>query len=241
MGHGAAAPEGAVDHAAMGHGAAAPEGAADHAAMGHGAAAPEGPVDHAAMGHGVAAPSTATVSHALQESGPTVDMRVDQVTTGLDHPGVGLRENGRRVLSYADLHTIGGAIDRREPGREIELHLTGHMERFVWSFNGQKFSEAEPLRFNLGERLRITLVNDTMMTHPIHLHGMWSEIENPQGAFQVRKHTVMVNPAQRISYAVTADALGRWAYHCHLLYHMEAGMFREVEVAPADAHRGDHE
>jgi CopA family copper-resistance protein len=240
--HGAAerdAPEGAVDHAAMGHGAA-PEGAVDHAAMGHGAA-PEGAVDHAAVGHGAAAPSTAAVRHAPAESGPTVDMRVDQVTTGLDHPGVGLRDNGRRVLSYADLHTIGGAIDRREPGREIELHLTGHMERFVWSFNGQKFSEAGPLRFDLGERLRITLVNDTMMTHPIHLHGMWSEIENPKGQFQVRKHTVMVNPAQRISYAVTADALGRWAYHCHLLYHMEAGMFREVEVAPAGAHRGGHE
>ena len=94
------------------------------------------------------------------------------------------------------------------------------MERFIWSFNGKKFSEAEPLRFTFGERLRITLVNDSMMTHPIHLHGMWSEIENPHGQFQVRKHTVMVNPAQRITYAVTADALGRWAYHCHLLYHM---------------------
>ena len=115
------------------------------------------------------------------------------------------------------------------------------MERFIWSFNGQKFSEAGPLRFNMGERLRITLVNDTMMTHPIHLHGMWSEIETPAGEFQVRKHTIGVNPTQKISYAVTADALGRWAYHCHLLYHMEAGMFREVEVAPEGKHRGDHE
>jgi FtsP/CotA-like multicopper oxidase with cupredoxin domain len=178
--------------------------------------------------HGSAA---TTVRHPPTENSPTVDMRVEQVSTGLDHPGVGLRDNGRRVLSYADLHTIGGPIDSREPGREIELHLTGHMERFMWSFDGLKFSEAAPLRFNYGERLRITLVNDTMMTHPIHLHGMWSEIEDAHGAFQVRKHTVMVNPAQRISYAVTADALGRWAYHCHLLYHMEAGMFREVEVA----------
>jgi FtsP/CotA-like multicopper oxidase with cupredoxin domain len=115
------------------------------------------------------------------------------------------------------------------------------MERFMWSFDGLKFSEAPPLRFNLGERLRITLVNDTMMTHPIHLHGMWSEIETPRGEFQVRKHTINVNPAQKITYAVTADALGRWAYHCHLLYHMEAGMFREVEVAPAGSHRQDHE
>ena len=150
--------------------------------------------------------------------------------TRLDDPGVGLRNNGRRVLTYADLHTLGGPIDSREPGRDIELHLTGHMERFLWSFNGQKFSDALPLRFRHGERLRIVLVNDSMMTHPIHLHGMWSEVESPDGSFQVRKHTVSVQPAQRLSYAVTADALGRWAYHCHLLYHMEAGMFREVIV-----------
>jgi FtsP/CotA-like multicopper oxidase with cupredoxin domain len=173
----------------------------------------------------------APIHHASSEQAPTVDMQVEQVATGLDHLGPGLRDNGRRVLTYADLRTIDGPIDTREPGREIALHLTGHMERFIWSFNGQKFSEAEPLSFAYGERLRITLVNDTMMTHPIHLHGMWSEIEDAHGAFQVRKHTVTVNPAQQISYAVTADALGRWAYHCHLLYHMEAGMFREVHVA----------
>lgn len=217
-------------------------GGMDHGAMNHGAGAQ--PVDHAAMGHGTGTgggDSAQPLNHAPAEMGPTVDMRVDRVSTGLDDPGVGLRDNGRRVLSYADLHTVGGPIDRREPGREIELHLTGHMERFIWSFNGQKFSEAKPLQFNLGERLRITLVNDTMMTHPIHLHGMWSEIETPQGEFQVRKHTVIVNPAQRISYAVTADAPGRWAYHCHLLYHMEAGMFREVVVAPENAHGGGHE
>jgi FtsP/CotA-like multicopper oxidase with cupredoxin domain len=189
--------------------------------MAHGA----GEHDH----HGGGA--TTTVRHAPTEDVPTVDMNVEQAATGLDHPGVGLRDNGRHALTYADLHTVGGPIDRREPGREIELHLTGHMERFIWSFDGQKFSEAQPLRFSQGERLRITLVNDTMMTHPIHLHGMWSEIETPGGEFQVRKHTVLVNPAQRISYAVTADAPGRWAYHCHLLYHMEAGMFREVVVA----------
>jgi len=194
--------------------------------------------DHAAMGHGGAAETTPAIHHASAESGPSVDMLAEQVSTSLDHPGVGLKDNGRRVLTYADLHTVGGPIDRREPGREIELHLTGHMERFMWSFNGQKFSEAEPLRFHFGERLRITLVNDSMMTHPIHLHGMWSEVENEHGQFQVRKHTVMVNPAQRISYAVTADALGRWAYHCHLLYHMEAGMFREVVVS---RNAGDHE
>jgi FtsP/CotA-like multicopper oxidase with cupredoxin domain len=166
--------------------------------------------------------------------GPTVDMLAMQISPRLDDPGPGLRGNGRRALTYADLHTLGGPIDRRGSGRDIELHLTGHMERFIWSFNGQKFSEAEPLRFAFGERLRIVLVNDSMMSHPIHLHGMWSEIEAQDGAFLVRKHTVTVQPAQRLSYLVTADALGRWAYHCHLLYHMEAGMFREVVVARAD-------
>jgi FtsP/CotA-like multicopper oxidase with cupredoxin domain len=200
----------------------------DHAAMDHGA--------HAGMNHG----SGTALGHPAAEQGPSVDMTLATARTALDDPGVGLRNNGRRVLTYADLHTIGGPIDRRVPGRTLELHLTGHMERFIWSFNGQKFSEAQPLRFQLGERLRITLVNDSMMTHPIHLHGMWSEIETPQGEFQVRKHTVMVQPAQQISYAVTADALGRWAYHCHLLYHMEAGMFREVHVEPA-AGSGAHE
>ena len=216
----------------------------DHSAMNHGGESSSGQVDHAAMGHTGMQHSEGTPvvpRHAPHEFGPTVDARAEQVTTRLNDPGAGLRDSARRVLSYADLHTLGGPIDRRESGREIELHLTGHMERFIWSFNGQKFSEAEPLRFNFGERLRITLVNDTMMTHPIHLHGMWSEVENEKGEFQVRKHTVTVNPAQRISYAVTADALGRWAFHCHLLYHMEAGMFREVEVAEREAHPGDHE
>jgi FtsP/CotA-like multicopper oxidase with cupredoxin domain len=148
----------------------------------------------------------------------------------LDDPGVGLRNNGRRVLTYADLHTLGGPIDARPPARDVELHLTGHMERFVWSFDGRKFSEAQPLKFNYGERLRIVLVNDSMMNHPIHLHGMWGEVEGPDGAFLLRKHTINVQPGQRLSYLVTADALGRWAYHCHMLYHMEAGMFREVHV-----------
>jgi CopA family copper-resistance protein len=200
----------------MGHGTPA-GGAIDHSKM-----------DHAAMGHTTA---TAALTHAPEESGPIVDMRVSQVNTRLDDPGIGLRDNGRRVLTYADLASLGGPIDARDAGREIELHLTGHMERYIWSFNGQKFSDATPLKFTHGERLRVSLVNDTMMTHPIHLHGMWSEVTDASGKFQVRKHTVIVQPAQRVSYLVTADALGRWAYHCHLLYHMEAGMFREVVVS----------
>ncbi|MFI4957986.1 MAG: copper resistance system multicopper oxidase [Lysobacterales bacterium] len=184
----------------------------------------------AGMDQGGTAP-TPVVRHARAEYGPGVDMHVDMPRTNLDDPGVGLRDNGRRVLTYADLHTIGGPIDAREPGREIELHLTGNMERFMWSFDGVKFSDAKPIHFNTGERLRIVLVNDTMMNHPIHLHGMWSELENPDGQFQVRKHTINVQPAQRITYAVSADNPGRWAYHCHMLYHMEAGMFREVVVS----------
>jgi CopA family copper-resistance protein len=170
------------------------------------------------------------VTHAAAEFGPFVDMRVDLPRNNLDDPGVGLRDNGRRVLTYADLHSVTAPISP-QVGREIELHLTGSMERYMWSFDGVKFSDARPIHFNTGERLRIVLVNDTMMNHPIHLHGMWSDLENPQGRFQVRKHTINVQPAQRISYAVTADAPGRWAYHCHMLYHMEAGMMREVVVS----------
>jgi FtsP/CotA-like multicopper oxidase with cupredoxin domain len=170
-----------------------------------------------------------------RECAAGVDMRVDTPDERLDDPGVGLRGNGRRVLTYADLHTLGGSLDARSPEREIELHLSGHMRRFIWSFDGCKFSEAPPLQFRHGERLRIVLVNDSMMTHPIHLHGMWSEIESPQGAFQTRKHTVLVRPAQKLSYCVSAMPLGRWAFHCHLLYHMEAGMFREAQVVPAEA------
>jgi CopA family copper-resistance protein len=199
--------------------------------MEHGAHSMSG-MDHAAMGHSDSH-ADGELQHAPSESGPLVDMTAMQVSPRLDDPGPGLRNNGRRVLTYADLHTLGGPIDRRDAEREIELHLTGHMERFAWSFNGQKFSEAEPLRFRHGERLRIVLINDTMMMHPIHLHGMWSELEAEDGSFLVRKHTVSVQPAQRVSYLVTADALGRWAYHCHLIYHMEAGMFREVVVAHA--------
>ena len=192
-----------------------------------------GGMGHGAMDHGAMAMGDDkgwVPQHAPAEYGPNVDSLAMQPQSRLDDPGVGLRNNGRRVLTYADLHTLGGPIDHRPAGRDIELHLTGHMERFVWSFGGEKFSEAEPLRFNYGERLRLVLVNDGMMHHPIHLHGMWGEVESEKGEFLVRKHTITVQPGQRLAYWVTADALGRWAYHCHLLYHMEAGMFREVHV-----------
>jgi CopA family copper-resistance protein len=196
---------------------------------------------HDAHGGGTLGSDGARGGHAPAEFGPTVDSIAMTPSPRLDDPGPGLRNNGRRVLTYADLHTLGGPIDRRHAGREIELHLTGHMERFIWSFNGRKFSEAEPLHFKYGERLRIVLVNDSMMSHPIHLHGMWSELEAEDGSFLVRKHTVTVQPAKRLSYLVTADALGRWAFHCHLAYHMEAGMFREVMVTRDDVPaRGHH-
>ncbi|WP_233842504.1 copper resistance system multicopper oxidase [Dyella sp. 2HG41-7] len=176
------------------------------------------------MDHQASAPS-------VPKTAPGVDMRVAQPRKNLDDPGSGVRNNRRRVLTYADLHTIGGPIDKREPERDVVLRLTGNMERYMWSFDGVKFSDAPPIRFRSGERLRMVLINDTMMNHPIHLHGMWSELEDENGRFQVRKHTVNVQPAQQISYAVTADNPGRWAYHCHMQFHMEAGMFREVVVA----------
>jgi CopA family copper-resistance protein len=172
-----------------------------------------------------------TVHHASTEFGASVDMRIDTPRTNLDDPGTGLRNNGRRVLTYTDLHTLGGAIDTRPATREIELHLTGNMERYTWSFDGLEYNLAQPIHFRYGERLRVILVNDTMMTHPTHLHGMWSDLETPDGQFQVRKHTIIVQPAQRVTFLVTADAPGRWPWHCHLFYHMHAGMFREVVVS----------
>jgi CopA family copper-resistance protein len=186
-----------------------------------------GGMDMPGMEHG----ANGTQAHPASETGnPLVDMQTMSPTPKLEDPGIGLRDNGRTVLSYAMLKSAFADPDGRDPGRDIELHLTGHMEKFAWSFNGEKFSSAEPLRFNYGERLRIVLVNDTMMTHPIHLHGMWSDLEDEHGNFLVRKHTIDMPPGSRRSYRVRADALGRWAYHCHLLYHMEAGMMRQVEV-----------
>ncbi|MPT47517.1 MAG: copper resistance system multicopper oxidase [Sphingobium sp.] len=174
------------------------------------------------------------VSHARTEKGSTyVDMQAMVAQPRLDDPGVGLRDREHKVLTYADLHSLGGDPDGRDPGRTIELHLTGNMERFGWAFDGVPFMDSKPLKFNYGERLRVVLVNDTMMHHPVHLHGMWSDLENEDGAFQVRKHTVDIAPGSRRSYRVTADALGRWAYHCHLLYHMDGGMMREVRVEEA--------
>ncbi|MDR4468534.1 MAG: multicopper oxidase domain-containing protein [Nitrospira sp.] len=150
----------------------------------------------------------------------------------MHEPGEGLGQDSWRVLVYTDLKSLVPAQDQRTPGREIELHLTGHMQRYMWSFDGNKYSDApEPIRLHHGERVRLTFVNDTMMEHPLHLHGMWMQLENGSGAYLPRKHTVVVKPAERLSVVISADAHGSWAFHCHLLLHMEAGMFRVVHVS----------
>jgi CopA family copper-resistance protein len=182
---------------------------------------------HGAHGNG----GGAMPVHPASEIGnPLIDMQSMASEPKLSDPGIGLRDNGRKVLTYGDMKSLFSDPDGREPSRAVELHLTGHMEKFAWSFNGIPFASAEPLRLNYGERMRIVLVNDTMMQHPIHLHGMWSDLEDEHGEFHLRKHTIDMPPGTRRSYRVRADALGRWAYHCHLLYHMEAGMMREVRV-----------
>ncbi len=174
--------------------------------------------------------SNKKIIHSDTEFGPHVDMRADAPKYRLDDPGVGLRNNGRKVLTYADLKNLYKTPDPREPSREIDLHLTGNMSRYMWSMNGIKFADSEPLHLKYGERVRVNLINDTMMNHPIHLHGMWSDLETGDAQYIPRKHTVIVQPGAKISYLVTADAMGGWAYHCHLLYHM-LGMFRKVIVS----------
>ena len=145
--------------------------------------------------------------------------------------GDGLERDARRTLVYTDLKSLTPRPDPREPTREIVFHLTGNMQRWTWGFDGKKFSQAPPVTLKLGERVRFILVNDTMMEHPIHLHGLFSEVENGQGEYRPLKHTVLVKPGERMSYLVSADTLGHWAFHCHLLYHMETGMFRTVVVS----------
>ncbi|WP_156678489.1 copper resistance system multicopper oxidase [Sphingomonas profundi] len=149
-------------------------------------------------------------------------------------PGQGLAEAGHRVLTYRDLVALAPNPDVRAPSRALDIHLTGNMERYMWSFDGVKMSDArEPIPFVEGERVRVTLINDTMMGHPIHLHGHFFELVTGKGDHGPRKHTVLVQPGGRISFDLTADALGDWAFHCHMLYHMHAGMMRVVSVRPA--------
>jgi len=187
-------------------------------------------MDHSNMSAEQMAMMMGNIEHAETEYGPHIDMLAENPQYRLDDPGVGLRNNGRDVLTYSQLRNLNPTPDPREPEREIELHLNGNMRRYMWSINGIKFADAEPLMMKLGERLRITLVNDTMMNHPMHLHGVWSDLETGDDKLIPRKHTVIVQPGSKISYRVTADAPGGWAYHCHLQYHMP-GMFRKVVIA----------
>jgi FtsP/CotA-like multicopper oxidase with cupredoxin domain len=230
------------EHAAMGH-CEMPKAAvqnnctAEHAAMGHCTmdATPSKIIQYFSSGieygTGMAGFGSAKpISYDNVKMGPQIDMLAEGAQYRLDDPGVGLRNNGRKVLTYADIFNLNKTPDPREPSREIELHLTGNMSRYMWSMDGVKASKADPIHLKFGERVRITLVNDTMMNHPFHLHGVWSDLETGDANYIPRKHTIIVQPGAKISYLVTADARGKWAYHCHLLYHM-LGMFREVHIS----------
>jgi len=182
-------------------------------------------------------PGAEPVKHGPEDHGTGNQTVAEYSQNRMHEPGRGLENSPRRILVYTDLKSLAPYPDQREPERDIELHVTGNMgDRYMWSFDGKQYSDVkEPIRFRYGERLRFTFVNDTMMEHPLHLHGMWMHLENGTGEYLPRKHTVVVKPAERVSVAITADAPGRWAFHCHLLLHMEAGMFRVVEVSNKEA------
>jgi len=230
---------GGMDHSAMGHqtGGAAPAttaaAAMDHgsmAGMDHGATtpAPSGAMDHSGM-------NMRDTSGLTFPVGVGVDMIAPDPVDRTGDPGLGLEDVGHRVLTYRDLVSLVPNRDTRAPTRRIDIHLTGNMERFMWSMDGEQLSEnPEPYRFARDERVRLRLINDTMMTHPMHLHGHFFEIVNGQGANQPMKHTVKVLPGGFVDLDLTADAPGDWAFHCHLLYHMHAGMMRVVTVRPLD-------
>ena len=199
-------------------------GSMDHGSM------PGMPADRGAMGHGSMAGMEAGKSAQKLDLSVEVNNVAEMPTERLNSPGEGFPP-GRRVLTYADLRATRPGSDPRPPSHEITLHLTGNMQRFIWGFDGKKFSESGPIELKCGDRVRFALINDTMMEHPIHLHGLWSELENGHGEYRPYKHTINVKPGEKLSYLVSANTPGRWAYHCHLLYHMETGMFREVHVA----------
>ncbi|WP_421789214.1 copper resistance system multicopper oxidase [Hyphobacterium sp.] len=238
-----------MDHGAMtgmNHGSvdmaepAAPE--MDHVAMGHGTA-PQSPTDHVAMGHDMGGVDSGPQRHDHRR-GPGVANVAMQPVSRLHEPGAGLEDVPHRALAYTQLRSLDRNPDQRAPAREIEVHLTSNMERYMWSFDGTRFSEVvEPIEFIQGERLRLTMVNDTMMVHPIHLHGMFFEVVNGETSHKPRKHTINVKPGEKLSVDVTPEHLGDWAFHCHLLYHMHAGMFQVVSVRAGEAppaHSGHH-
>jgi FtsP/CotA-like multicopper oxidase with cupredoxin domain len=213
-----------MSHESMSHGGMSP-GAMDSSKM-----------DHAAMGHAMPAAVSIPTTNAdgidpnQLKGKPSVDNVAIAPKDRLGEAGTGLDGNGRRVLTYRDLRSIAPR-PFQPPQRAIEFHITGNMERWVWGFNGKKFSESKAVRVKLGERVRFVMINHTMMEHPIHLHGFLFEVENGQGDRLPLKHTVNVKPGERMSFVFTADQPGHWAFHCHLLYHMEMGMFRTVLVS----------
>ena len=192
-------------------------------------------MNHFMMGHDMSAMNSnqkkeIPITKLEESTGVQVDAVAMNPQYRLSDPGVGLRNNGRRVLTYADLKSLTPTTNDKYPDREIILRLTGNMERYMWSINGITYKDAKPLEFKYGERLRITYINDTMMNHPMHLHGMWSDLETGDDNYLPRKHTIVVQPGSKISFRVNVDAKGSWAYHCHLLYHM-TDMFRKVIVS----------
>ena len=196
---------------------------------------PKTTMNHSMMGHDMSAMNSnqkkeIPITKLEESTGVQVDAVAMNPQYRLDDPGVGLRDNGRRVLTYADLKSLTPTTNDKYPDREIILRLTGNMERYMWSINGITYKDAKPLEFKYGERLRITYINDTMMNHPMHLHGMWSDLETGDDNYLPRKHTIVVQPGSKISFRVNVDAKGSWAYHCHLLYHM-TDMFRKVIVS----------
>ncbi len=193
--------------------------------MGHG--------DHAGMDHNMAMRDGANAPQV--DLNPGVEMIAPMPTDRTGEPGLGLENVGHRTLTYRDLVSLNPNPDSRAPTRTVEVHLTGNMERFMWSFDGLRFSQnPEPLRFERDERVRVRLINDTMMAHPIHLHGHFFELVNGHEGHHPLKHTVNVLPGGIVEFDLTADAPGDWAFHCHLLYHMHAGMMRTVTVRPMD-------
>jgi len=193
----------------------------------------DGGEGHGEMGAmpGMAAAEAPTVMHGPDTHGRGNAMVAMMPRSRLHEPGVGLEHTGTRVLTYTDLQAREPGYDRRPPEREIELHLTGNMDRYIWGIDGKTYAESEPIRLRYGERLRVVLVNDTMMEHPLHLHGMWMELDNGNGDHNPRKFTINVKPGERLSFLMTADALGAWPFHCHLGFHMAAGMMVNVVVS----------
>jgi len=183
----------------------------------------------------VSAGAMQAIMHGPDHHGPGNSMVAMMPVSRLNEPGTGLEGTERRVLVYTDLRRLTPNHDHRKPEGEIELHLTGNMERYMWSFDGKKYAEASaPIPLRYGQRFRMTLVNDTMMDHPMHLHGMWMVLENGAGAYMPYKHTILVKAGERLSFIVTPDERGKFAFHCHLFYHMELGMFRVVAVSGAN-------